>query len=202
MPSIKDLLKPVVSVQNAVLVLSLIFFLAILGLSSTELASWVQAIGSVAAIWFALSISQNQLAHQNLIKSEEVLARAEAFYAVEKSAVEHAGSVSEIIADGANIFAFKMVWDAQIGELFWAALNALKALPVHELGSYELVVAHTTILSSMMSMNKELDKLLANWEEGTDLSNIYASVVSQNRILQHMWVKYERAYADRIRRLD
>ncbi|WPN32137.1 hypothetical protein QMK54_10465 [Pseudomonas sp. P5_109] len=60
----KSLFKPLVSVQNVVLGLSALFIAALVitqvGLSSSEWASWVQAIGSIAAIIGATYIAGEQ----------------------------------------------------------------------------------------------------------------------------------------------
>lgn len=56
----KALFKPWFSVSNVVLVTALIFVIALLKLTSSELASWVQAFGSIAAIWGAFLISNQQ----------------------------------------------------------------------------------------------------------------------------------------------
>lgn len=62
--------KPWVSVQNAVLAIAAIFLIAVMKLTSSELASWVQAIGSIAAIWGAFKIGEHQ--HQrHLIQRAE-----------------------------------------------------------------------------------------------------------------------------------
>ncbi|MGY4663188.1 hypothetical protein ACVWZ9_003982 [Pseudomonas chlororaphis] len=54
------LLKPWVSVQNVVLICVLIFVIALLKPGSSELASWVQAVGSIAAIIGATYIAGEQ----------------------------------------------------------------------------------------------------------------------------------------------
>lgn len=54
------LLKPWVSVQNVVLVCAFVFVIALLKPESTELASWVQALGSIAAIVGATYIAGEQ----------------------------------------------------------------------------------------------------------------------------------------------
>ncbi|PFG24581.1 hypothetical protein ATH90_3391 [Pseudomonas lurida] len=54
------LLKPWLSVQNVLLVCALIFTIALLKPGSSELASWVQAVGSIAAIIGATYIAGEQ----------------------------------------------------------------------------------------------------------------------------------------------
>lgn len=45
--------RPIISVQNIVLLLAVLFIVALFDLNKGELASWVQAVGSIAAIVFA-----------------------------------------------------------------------------------------------------------------------------------------------------
>lgn len=65
----KSLFKPWMSVQNAVLAIALVFIVSLLKLPSSELASWVQAIGSIAAILGAAYIAGEQ--RRQKIEDEE-----------------------------------------------------------------------------------------------------------------------------------
>ncbi|MFJ4157514.1 hypothetical protein ACIPZF_22280 [Pseudomonas sp. NPDC089752] len=71
----KSLFKPWLSVQNVVLGLATLFCAAltirIYSLNSSEIASWVQAFGSIAAILGAFAISNNQAKHQRDLASAE-----------------------------------------------------------------------------------------------------------------------------------
>jgi len=60
----KELIKPWVSVQNAALVGTVIFVIALFKPSSEQLAAWVQAVGSVAAILAAIRIASGQRREQ------------------------------------------------------------------------------------------------------------------------------------------
>lgn len=42
-----------------------------LGLSNSEVASWVQAVGSIAAIWGAFRVSSHQIKQQNAAMADE-----------------------------------------------------------------------------------------------------------------------------------
>ncbi|WP_395602391.1 hypothetical protein AB4P97_08175 [Pseudomonas sp. A1230] len=69
----KALFKPWLSVPNVVLALAVIFTVSLLNLTSSELASWVQSVGSIAAIWGAFSISNRQSKNQEAQRiAEEV----------------------------------------------------------------------------------------------------------------------------------
>ncbi|XCY77449.1 hypothetical protein QLG25_14110 [Pseudomonas sp. CBR-F] len=73
----KELLKPWVSVQNLVLIGSMMFMIALFKPSSSELASWVQAVGSIAAIWGALYVSRSEQKKREEVELKEKQGRIE-----------------------------------------------------------------------------------------------------------------------------
>lgn len=149
----KSLFKPWLSVQNVVLVCAALFCAGLAirtySLNSSEIASWVQAFGSIAAIWGAFAISNGQVQRAQQEKKEEAQQRLAACYAVVQSAAEHCNSLKEMISQNPPPQIFKMSWNSVLGELLQASLSSLKQIPAHELGSYEMVVAYQAITGSM-----------------------------------------------------
>jgi hypothetical protein len=73
------LFKPWVSIPNILLALAAIFVVALFKLTSSELASWVQAVGSIVAIIAAFSISQFQYRAEMLRRAQEAHDRSVGF---------------------------------------------------------------------------------------------------------------------------
>lgn len=149
----KSLFKPWLSVQNVVLVLGGIFVACLAirtySLNSSEIASWVQAFGSIAAIWGAFAISNGQVKRAQQEKKDEAKQRVAACYAVVQSAAEHCNALKEMIGQNPPPQVFTMSWNSVLGELLQASHSSLKQIPAHELGSYEMVVAYQAITGSM-----------------------------------------------------
>ncbi|WP_159814889.1 hypothetical protein [Pseudomonas sp. 18058] len=172
----KSLFKPWLSVSNVVLGLSALFVLVLLvkrsELTSGELASWVQAVGSILAIVGALAVGRSQSATQNAVaveqinhqiaaKKQEVTDRAIAFLAVVDCAATLCNAIYETVAEDQSIEMMKAVWNTHLKEVTQANLHALRGIPVYELGSYELVVAHGTVLATFVKFISETEIVVA-----------------------------------------
>lgn len=72
----KELFKRWLSVPNVVVVLAAMFAMSLLKLTNSELASWVQAVGSVVAIIAAFSISQFQYRAESQRRKQEAHERS------------------------------------------------------------------------------------------------------------------------------
>ena len=157
----KELFKPWCSVQNVALALSVLFLMALaiahFNLNSSEMASWVQAIGSIAAIWGAFTVGNNQVKRQEeqrLLVSKQ---KSKAFFAVVKHAVDHAKGLQDALGkdDGPDVI--KIGWKHGYSEIFNASVKSLTLIPAHELGEYELVIAHNHILAAMINISQKIE---------------------------------------------
>jgi len=168
----KELMKPWMSVQNFVLALALIFCVALMKLSSSELASWVQAVGSIAAIWGAFAISNQQskkqeaqrisdeldkkvrlrgiliyLAHQHLIKTKLL-----------KDAVQQEYFGSDTI--GPYLEAkYNLEWPSH--------LEALKAIDINNLEPLEVGVVIDMQVATQFALDV-CSRLGVSWEVAGD----------------------------------
>lgn len=106
----KELFKPWLSVSNAVSVAALIFAIALFKLTSSELASWVQAVGSIAAIWGALHVSNSQHRRQIHAEKKSAVNKAKARMAVVKNAAEYGLSMANFAAKAPPYFVFVSSW--------------------------------------------------------------------------------------------
>ncbi len=193
----KELLKPWMSVQNVVLIGSLIFMIALFKPTSSEVASWVQAVGSIAAIWGALSIGRKQIANQIEMSHKERVERTKSFYAVVEGAVDALTKIGNVSSKKPSLEAYDIFINNYFGERFKISLHMLKGVPAHDLGSYELVMAYSKILSSMTYVSL----LLAELSEaiGTGLgrkppgwmSNTYGLIELHSSMAQRAWAEFQ-----------
>lgn len=196
----KELFKPWCSVQNVALALSVLFLMALaiarFNLNSSEMASWVQAIGSIAAIWGAFTVSNNQVKRQIEQKKEDEKRKSLACYAVVKCAVDHARSVGEVVEKGMPLEVFKISWSQVLSNLIESSLNSLKQLPAHELGNYDLVISLAGITGGLANIFERSRKLndaaaLLNQEHAYFLSEVSL----QCKIVEMHWRSFEKASA-------
>ncbi|QBR32854.1 MULTISPECIES: hypothetical protein [Pseudomonas] len=141
--------KPWNSVQNAVLLLAFCFVIALFDLNKSELASWVQAIGSIASIWAAFLIGNKQIRKQNQIREQEVASRSAAFYFVVQNAVNGVKSFGSLIDNGSPSALLVENWRKIHCQLLKNSKNSLSQLPSYQLGSYELVDSFHQICGSI-----------------------------------------------------
>ena len=148
----KSLFKPLCSVQTVVLAAAVIFILSLLTLSSSELASWAQALGSIAAIWGAFQISNRQVERQQSERAEERNRQASAFFAVAKNAVDAANNFVSFTQHSHSFMIVRMNWNLMYSHSIESSFDSLKLLPAHELGTYDLVIAHSGLVASVASI--------------------------------------------------
>lgn len=160
----KSLFKPLVSIQNLVLTGSVVFvaflFIRLFHLTSEEIASWVQAIGSIAAIWGAFSLSNNQIKRQEQQRELAAEQKNKALFAVVEHAVGHARAVHRSLNSADGQQKFKVGWNTGYSEIFKSALKSLSVIPAHELGGYKLVIAHNHILGAMINISNKVERYI------------------------------------------
>ncbi|MGU3345752.1 hypothetical protein [Pseudomonas monsensis] len=207
----KELMKPWFSVQNFVWVLAVIFGIALLKPTSSELAGWVQAIGSIAAILGALKVGRLQIENQNAVvaeqvrnqdeaKNKELRARAGAMFAVVQCCANQAEALANIAKQKMPVEILKMTWEAHLKELSLANLNALKGIPTFELGSYDLVVTHSHILASFISLISEIERVVVGDRafHAPESNEIYAGVIQHNGVLQYGFRIFTKSHEERL----
>lgn len=165
----KSLFRPWLSVQNVVLALAIVFVISLLKMTSTELASWAQAIGSVVAIWGAFKIGNRQIEHQQAQSEKQRKDKAAAFFAVVENAVMCSYTIYEFTAVKAmGGREFSVIWRDFLADEVRVFVRNLEAIPAHELGSYRLVSSHGAILGEMIKVSAEIEKLIS----GNNFDNV------------------------------
>ena len=188
-----NIFKPWLSVPNVLLGIAAVFVIALLDLTSSELASWVQAIGSIAAIWGAFMVSHHQMQRQQAEKLSELRSKQEAFYAVIENAVSHASSLGELADDKKPVaVVFVMFWNEMMSSLMTTAINGLEAIPMHELGSYERVLFHGSILSEMKKLNAKASAFAARTSfSENETQEFYAQISGCCKITAFYWGQFK-----------
>ncbi|WP_085590833.1 hypothetical protein [Pseudomonas sp. B14(2017)] len=200
----KSLLKPWLSVQNICLALAICFVTVLLirtyDLNKSELASWVQAFGSIGAIWGALAVSRRQITMQANADAKRAELRDGAYLAVMESACKNVRKLSEFVDGGPTLNAFLLMWDYHVGGLFESNMEILKGIPAHELGSYELVVSHSVVMTKMIRIQgvirglREADERYKKVQEPW-VKYQYSEITGDNEVVQDALERYKVALA-------
>ncbi|WP_136477305.1 hypothetical protein [Pseudomonas sp. DG56-2] len=205
----KSLFKPWLSVQNVVLGFFLIFVVGLVirqyALTSSEIASWVQAVGSVGAIWGALALGRQQIRNQDAMRFRELEVKSGAFLGVFESACKNSNKIAELAGLNIPVSHFSMRWELYISELYRTNIAMLKGIPAHELGGYDLVSAHAVILSVMLKIEADLLRLF-EVDEGADVQarwseHVYAQIISHNKLVQTSFESFRGAHQERLEKL-
>jgi hypothetical protein len=155
-------------------------------LNSSEIASWVQAIGSIAAIWGAFTVSNTQVKRQIAQKVEEDKRKAGAHFAVVKSAAEHTKALWEIARQGPDIIIFDTIWKRMFSDLFDISVSSLKQLPAHEMGSYDLVVNYISIAGAMANIATRV----RTWQSAGSLTQEHGEIMFRDLEVQFHLVAF------------
>ncbi|WP_414156540.1 hypothetical protein [Pseudomonas sp. BNK-30] len=200
----KSLLKPWLSVQNICLALAICFVSVLLikayDLNKGELASWVQAFGSIGAIWGALAVSRKQINMQASADAKREELRDGAYLAVMESACKNVRKLSEFVDSGPTLNGFLLMWDYHVGGLFESNMEILKGIPAHELGSYELVVSHSVVMAKMIRIQgvvrglREADEHHKQVQERW-VKYQYSEITGDNEVVQDALERYKVALA-------
>jgi len=144
-------------------------------LTNSAWAAWVQAIGSILAIWGAVRLTQRQ-----------IVAQANAALDAEERARKRGHNALRAVIDGAakqflNLTAVMDVGDSDdfgifsfVGyeeQSFTDAINALETVRLVDLGSYELVEAIAGMKAGMIKLRHAVSKAMdpnRNHEEEPD----------------------------------
>lgn len=193
----KELFKPWCSVQNVVVALSVIFLMALgiihFSLNSSEVASWVQAIGSIAAIWGAFTVSNSQVKRQIEQKKEDDRRKAGAYYAVVKSAADHTRSLGQVVSKEMPPALFTLSWDIALSSLIETSLTSLKQLPAHEFGNYELVIFHNGMTGALIKAFESAKRLTEASITEEEADRFYTEMGVQCSFVEHYWECFKKA---------
>ncbi len=164
------------------------------------LASWVQAFGSIGAIFGAFAISSGQERRQRRLAKRSSIDRFDAYCAVIKNSVESAQSVSSFAHNETSYFEFRSVWEKYLGESFRSSLEAAKGILVHELSDYKLVAYYSGLMGSIYKMHYEVEKYMATTPNTEATFKVYDDLKLLSSMIKFDWTQFQdRAEQKRIR---
>lgn len=156
------------------------------------LASWVQAVGSIAALGIAIWVASSQRSAQ--LKTADKIARdkVSALIAVVESASMFATVLSVFIERKPSSFAFKESWKLVNKNWLDSSIHSLSQLPAHEFGRGDLVRGYFGILAGLSEIRRLVDGAIrAEALEDQEFFFMYQEVMIQIRIVQSTWRSFQ-----------
>jgi hypothetical protein len=133
---------------GAVVILSAIIVVQnVWGLSKTDWAAWVQAIGSIGAILGAFYLGSRQAQWQARAEDRRIRAK---YLSIANVAIGYV----EVILDSARPDSGGMLLAGIEAQRLIETTSAMKAIPLHELGSPDVIVAWSTFIKNLRWLNE------------------------------------------------
>lgn len=128
---------------------------------SGDSASWVQAVGSIGAIVGAFAVGNRQAdsARRHAVEAIEdrQRKRCEAVAAIVRTAADQVTSMA-VLLQKMPVWSFVLYRELPTHSIP-EVTNAIAAVPLHDLGSYEAVMGLTDLLANLKSISAELERL-------------------------------------------
>lgn len=163
---------------------------------SAEVASWVQAIGSILAIVGAIYVGRSQanesLRQAHLMRDLDRKGRQDAIFAVVQAVYIRCITVRAHAKAGNSVTNLREYW-AREGEAdFSAALTTLLSLPLYELKSANLVLDIHGIQGPMTKIQSALDRIDRHWDSLTiaDQREIMKTIRTQVTLAETSWLMF------------
>jgi len=160
-----------------------------IGPDSTVSAYWAQAIGSVGAVIGAFLIANSQYRNQLRQSALKEKQKINAMHAVVAVAIEHAESIGGFAKQFPEDPIFRAFWRDGLGGSFEASVQALKALPTHELGEAELVVQLMAITGAMATIQDAVTDYMAA-RDISRLRQTYIRISAHVDNINYSWAEY------------
>lgn len=123
-------------------------------ISSESAPAWVQAVGSIVALYIAIRVSRSSIEHAGLLKQKTIFSIAEAAH---EYASEIRIAINRIDKEpGSNI----RLYEVYHKDVTAGVVRALQGIPVHEVASGQQVLAILGLTNQLVFLGNAADKLL------------------------------------------
>ena len=126
------------------------------------LASWVQAVGSIAAIFTAVAIGVHQTRSGSRQRGLEAQNKRKSCLAVVKFAAQQGQALSNYLVSLEALWPYVSAWENKFSSVNRLSLDSLAAIPMHELGDHLAVLAYSEIYTNLASIREESIGLVAD----------------------------------------
>ncbi|MFJ4444751.1 hypothetical protein ACIPZ8_22020 [Pseudomonas sp. NPDC089422] len=168
------------------------------GLNATEAAAWIQAVGSIGAIIGACGVANWQIHRGQKQRDEDKSGRLRAIVAVVENAAQQAAAIEKMVDQNPPDFVFRLGWPIVLSGPLVASLQALNAVPVHELDDSELVVQCVSIMGALSCLIAEAESYISKSPEMAEAPASYSSIRTQSKLVAHSWSIFQQVAGAKI----
>ncbi|WP_431093124.1 hypothetical protein [Pseudomonas brassicacearum] len=158
------------------------------------LASWVQAVGSIASIWGAFAISNKQQKAQIKLAKKAAKEKSESLYAVIENAVKTATTFGELLQSQPAEVVFQENWNLIYRQRLESSVYSLSRLPAHELGGYEAVGAYSGVMGALTDIVRKVNAYFsADAFQVMEYFYMCDETLKQVRLVESNWRGFQQA---------
>lgn len=158
------------------------------------LASWVQAVGSIASIWGAFAVGRSQQKAQMRVAAQAAQDKSDSMKAVVESATLFVTTLGDFVQKKPATIVFKENWKLVNRQWLESSIYSLSQLPAHELGSGEMVRGYFGIMGAINDIGRLIDKAInADGFQDQEYGYMYEEVLRQVRFVESYWRSFQLA---------
>lgn len=158
------------------------------------LASWVQAVGSIASIWGAFAISNKQQKAQVKLAEKAAKEKSESLYAVIENAVKITATFGELLQSRPAEIVFQENWNLVYRQRLESAVYSLSRLPAHELGGYEAVGSYSGVMGALTDIVRKVNAYVAaDAFQAAEYFYMCDETLKQVRFAESNWRDFQQA---------
>lgn len=122
--------------------------------------AWIQALGSVGAIWAALKVSNRQLTKMAESSKKDSEERVYAIAAVAIGAGRYGEMWCDVVRKRPSREEFCWLWSRSFAEIIDASIHSMKQVPTHELRSIGLINAFNGVMSTLILISSKTNSAI------------------------------------------
>lgn len=158
------------------------------------LASWVQAVGSIASIWGAFAISNKQQKAQVKLAEKAAKEKSESLYAVIENAVKIATTFGDLLQSQPAEIVFQENWNLVYRQRLESAVYSLSRLPAHEVGGYEAVGGYSGVMGALTDIVRKVNAYVsADAFQVMEYFHMCEEALKQVRFVELSWRDFQQA---------
>lgn len=157
-------------------------------------AAWVQAVGSVGAIWAAISVFRKQVTYDRQKKRKDDSDRHQYTYDLTYQAYQTA-CVFELAADNFySVTLFRLNFCGRLLSLLKLQVGALTAVHVNDLKTSLMLILHLEVLAGLASLCDRLETVRSCELPEDELIIMMVSISGDAWWVKQMWDAYKRQW--------
>ncbi|MDV9030526.1 hypothetical protein Q7C30_000210 [Pseudomonas sp. RAC1] len=155
--------------------------------------AWIQAVGSIGAIWAALRVSNRQLAKVAEASKQESEDQVQAILAVGIGAGHYGEMWCDFVRKRPSSHDFRIFWTRSFADVIEASVHTMKQVPAHQLRKVELINAFNGVMSVLVVISSKTRSALGRGAFADQEIALTYNEISQDSALLQTYMNLLRA---------